>query len=262
MSYSEDYIDRLQASGRICFSTDEYIRALGLSEIAARHSLNRLRGKRCIASPVRGFHVVLGPADRAHGSRPPEDFIDSLMQYLEQPYYVALLSAAEVYGAAHHRPQQFQVMVKRNRRSVSFGRVRLQFVARVNLKKLPTVKHKVRTGYMVVSTPEVTALDLVCYHVHAAGLDNVATILGELAESLSAEKLYRVSSLYEISIVQRLGYILEHIGQGRCAKNLDRMVSRRATRAALLLPGKKDASNSRIDEKWRIIVNEQLEPDL
>ena len=35
------------------------------------------------------------------------------MAHLSQPYYVALLSAAAYHGAAHQKPQVFQVMVPR-----------------------------------------------------------------------------------------------------------------------------------------------------
>lgn len=40
-----------------------------------------------------------------------------------------------------------------------------------------------------VSTPEATALDLIGYQYHAGGLDQVATVLSELAERIDPEKL-------------------------------------------------------------------------
>ena len=44
--------------------------------------------------------------------------IDQLMSYLQKPYYVCMLSAAELLGAAHQRPQQFSVMTTFPKRRV------------------------------------------------------------------------------------------------------------------------------------------------
>lgn len=35
------------------------------------------------------------------------------MKFLGQPYYVGLLSAAALHGAAHHQPQEFQVVTNK-----------------------------------------------------------------------------------------------------------------------------------------------------
>ena len=90
-------------------------------------------------------------------------FIDGLMNYLKEPYYVGLLSAAEIHGAAHQRPQIFQVMAARRRRTIKCGEVRIEFCVRRNLDKIPCAKHKVTTGYLRVSSPEATAFDLIGY---------------------------------------------------------------------------------------------------
>ena len=51
------------------------------------------------------------------------------MAHLNQPYYVALLSAAAYHGAAHQKPQVFQVMIPKARRGLECGGVRVDFVA-------------------------------------------------------------------------------------------------------------------------------------
>ncbi len=262
MSNSESFLNKLQAQGRIAFTTVEYAAALSLSPTAAMHSLLRLRRKQEIASPVRGFHVILPPADRANGSRPAEEFVDYLMKFLKSSYYVALLSAAEIQGAAHHRPQMFQVIVTSRRRAIRSGNVRIQFLVKGSIDRLPTTKHKVRTGYLTVCTPEVTAFDLVAYQTKAAGIDNVATVLSELAEKISAPKLLEVSKNFEIATVQRLGFILDKVGATEIANSLEGEVRKRAPRSVVLVPGKRSARNVVTDKRWRIIVNDIVQPDL
>src|SRR3954467_14647415 len=112
------FIQDLQGRGRYLFSTEEAIQALGRSLIATRAAVRRLKAKGEIADPHRGFHVIVPPEYRRLGCLPADQFVPQLMKHLGETYYVALLSAAELHGAAHHRPQSFQVMVKTNRRSL------------------------------------------------------------------------------------------------------------------------------------------------
>jgi hypothetical protein len=111
------------------------------------------------------------PAEcREWGAVPASHFVDPLMAHLGHPYYVGLLSAAEAHGAAHQRPQVFQVLVDGRVRDRSFGRVRLEFHTSSRVGSLPTVRVNTPTGQMTVSVPEVTAFDVVQF-VDASGVD-------------------------------------------------------------------------------------------
>ena len=96
-----------------------------MSAPAARNALKRLATRNRVASPARGFYVVIPPEYRKLGCLPPEQFIPALADREGRPYYVGLLSAAQYYGAAHHRPQEFQVCLEKNRRPIACGGVRV-----------------------------------------------------------------------------------------------------------------------------------------
>ena len=113
---ASDVIAEYAADGRYHFSTSDMRSALGVSAAATRLALGRLTKKGLIASPARGFYVILPPEHRRLGCLPADQFIPALMGRLKQPYYAALLSAAQYHGAAHHRPQTFQVALAGNRR--------------------------------------------------------------------------------------------------------------------------------------------------
>src|SRR5216684_2410755 len=104
--------------------------AAGITLPPARLALNRLAKQKLIASPARGFYVILPPEYGALGCLPADQFIPALMKRLNLSYYTALLSAAQYHGAGHQRPQQFQVFVARNRRPIQCGAVRVAFMAR------------------------------------------------------------------------------------------------------------------------------------
>jgi DNA-binding Lrp family transcriptional regulator len=108
MCSAADYIEELQANGRLTFTTQEAIHALGRSAPAVRAQLRRLMGKGSIVDPWRGFHVIVPPSYRRLGCLPADQFIPQLMAHLEEPYYVTLLSAAAYYGQRTTRRWSFR----------------------------------------------------------------------------------------------------------------------------------------------------------
>jgi hypothetical protein len=77
-----------------------------------------------------------------------------------QSYYAGLLSAAQYHGAAHHRPQEFQIMLPKARRPIHCGKVRVAFIVRKRLKDVPVQNFNMPRGVILVSTAEATAVDL------------------------------------------------------------------------------------------------------
>jgi predicted transcriptional regulator of viral defense system len=255
------YIDELQAKGSFCFIGADVSSALGLSTVATRDALRRLRYKGIVAMPYRGFYVVVPPEYRKIACLPASQFIPSLMAYLKEPYYAGILSAGEYYGAAHQRPQSFQVIVEHIRPGIACGQVRVDFIQRNNASLMPTSDFKTPRGYLKVSTPEVTAFDVIGYPHHAGGLDNAVTVLAELAESLNAEKLVAIAGLSPITWAQRLGYLLEMIGESGLAEGLASYVSERKPVPVLLSPSRPHSGVRQV-ARWRLLPNETVIPDL
>ncbi|MFH1463124.1 MAG: type IV toxin-antitoxin system AbiEi family antitoxin [Pseudomonadota bacterium] len=254
------WIDRSIANGRSTFTTAEAHAAHGGSEKAAQAVLRRLRAKGEIASPVRGFHVIVPPEYRRLGCLPPLWFVDDLAAFLGQPYYVALLSAAELHGAAHQRPQAFQVMLPWPQRPAGCGGVRIDFAMRRNLAEVPIVVRNTPKGTVRVATPELTAFDLVGYPERAAGLDNAATVLAELAESLDPDALVALAPRAPLPWAQRLGFLLDHVGAAAVVEPLARWVSERSAAWCPLAPGHAGDGAPR-DPRWRVTVNHVVEVD-
>lgn len=256
-----DFIDYLQSQGRYTFTRNEVEAAFDKSYLAIEAALRRLKEKGRIANPRQGFHVIIPLEYRSFGSLPATWFVDELMAFLEQPYYVGLLSAAELHGAAHQRPQVFQVMTDVPTRQTETGRVRIEFHTNRHLEYIPTVQMQTAAGYLTVATPEATAVDLVRYMHASGGLNNVATVLQELAEQIDPEALAAASSLVEQSIAQRLGYVLEAVGQEHITTPLSRLVTSRRSRSIPLRPDL-DSFDVDDDNCWNVIPNDVIESDL
>ena len=85
------------------------------------------------------------------------------MKFLGHSYYVGLLSAAALHGAAHQQAQEFQVVTDTILRLARAGRGRIRFFVKKRLTETPTTDVQTETGTMRVSTPEATAFNLVRY---------------------------------------------------------------------------------------------------
>ncbi len=256
-----EYVTSLAASGRYHFTSAEARAALGTSVGAAKLALNRLAKKGALASPARGFYVIVPPEYRSLGCLPADQFVPALMKRLGLSYYACLLSAAQYHGAAHHRPQEFQVMVSKNRRPIQCGAARVVFVARKRLKDVPVQDFNTPRGAIHASTPEATAVDLVGYPHHVGGLDQVATILADLAEKIDPEKLAEAARKAPVPWAQRLGYLLGHVGAGEKALGLQSYVRSHAKESTLLLKSAARARAKR-DPQWKLYVNTRVQAEL
>ena len=255
------FVEGLQASGRYTFRREEAEAAGGGSSVAVQASLRRLKQKSRIVSPRRGFYVIVPPEYRAAGAPPASWFIHDLMGYLEQPYYVGLLSAAAIHGAAHQQPMTFQVITNRRTRSIDAGRGRILFIRSARIHEVPVVDVRTETGTMRVSTPEATALDLVRHIATAGGLSNVATILSELSESIEPDRLQAIARSARAPDVQRLGFLLDLVQLSQLANPLADVLSTRLHRRVLLDPGREDTGTD-VERRFRIVPNVTVEPDL
>lgn len=258
-------IDR-ERTGHPCFSRDDVAEAFpSLSAASIDSSLSRFRSNGLIQAVHRGFYCVI-PAHYAYvGKVPPAYYIDELMKWLGRPYYIALLSAAEMFGAAHQKPMVTQVMTelpcfsysKKKNDSVDWqfrSRVPSQFVLRRNGEN----------GQVAYSNAELTAVDLVRYSHRAGGLSSVATVLAELRETTdfngAGQGVFKTADLAD---VQRLGYIYDAIlGDGAQSERIhDELLSLcRDLKPVVLNPGL-PSDGAEINRRWKVRINHKIEMD-
>jgi predicted transcriptional regulator of viral defense system len=255
--------DWLLARGRHWVTTSEAAALLEIPEAHVSPTLARWQQQGRLFSPTKGLYVLIPAEFRLWGAVPAAHFIDPLMRHLGHPYYVCRLSAAEVHGYAHQRPQVFQVMTTARLRDRTFGRVGIEFSISRHAGERPAVEVNTPTGTMRVSTPETTVLDLVARPSESGALSNVATIIGEMLDdgALDIAQLSTVAMGYPTSVVQRTGWLIDfmagYMGVGADTDTLHELAN--PNRAVLLDPsGTRDGPT---DERWDVIVNEDIQPE-
>jgi len=258
-----EVLDDLQRRGLYGFERSQMEESLSVSTEAISKALKRLAEKDRVKRIRKGFHVIV-PVEYASQGVPPSDwFIEDLMRSLDQPYYIGLLSAAALHGAAHQQVQQLQIVVPRQELPIEISGLSIRFFRKKDLLATPLQSRKGHSGMLPVSNPEATALDLVRYSRHIGGLDVVLTVLSELAESMSPEKLASAAiTESETAHIQRLGWLLDHLGETALADALHAALqtSKSLSRAALD-PGA-PRTGSITGNRWRIMENTLPEADL
>lgn len=259
---TDRYIDSLTANGEISFTLENFCRALEINRSAGLTALGRLKKQRKVVSPSRGYYLILTPEFRNKGCLPADFFIDDLMHHLNVDYYVSLLSAALYYGAAHQQPQTLQVMLSDKKKNIQCAQVSIEFIKNAHFNETPLKKIKTRTGYMNVSTPEGTAMDMMRYMQQCGGLSRIVTVVDELAESIDPDALKQLAEVSnEYFWVHRLGFILDELGKVHLAEALYKTISKNKKEIVPLAPYN-TTKNAPRDKKWQIAINGIVESDL
>lgn len=254
------WVDSLQAAGRYTFTRRDVQQAAGRSAVAVDSALRRLKQKGRIQAPRRGFFVIVPVEYRTAGCPPATWFVADLMRFLGQPYYVGILSAAALHGAAHQQPMAFQVVTDQPTRPANAGRVRIEFHMSRVLKQTPVVVMPTETGSIRVASPEATAFDLVRYPAAAGYWSNVATVLDELAERMQPGALDRCAAHQATPDVQRLGYLLGCIDREELADCLANRLAGQRVRPVLLAT-KHKPGRAKPHPTWRVVPNVKVEVD-
>lgn len=256
--------DWLIARGRHFVTTEEVAELVGVRPSVVPISLQRAREASKIVSVTKGGWVPVPPEYRDAGAPPPLHYVDPLMRHLGHPYYVGLLSAARLHGASHQVPMVVQVVTPALLRDRRIGSNRLEFIRRSSTTRRRTVERNVPTGRIAVATPAVTVLDLVEVPAVGGGLDNVATVIGDLLHegAIDSVALAKAAVDYPTAVARRTGYLVEtmadEVGVSIQLDPLAQLVDD-ATYTVLDPQRPRDGEH---DRRWRVIVNTDIEHDL
>lgn len=263
--YLDSFIDAQRANGKYNFTTENLHTQLDVSENALKKSLQRLKNQGEVVMIRRGFYVIVPPEYRAKGIIPTNLYINDLMKFLNRDYYVGLLNAAAYHGAAHQQPQSYSIITKGiTLRPIRNHKVSIAFYIKKEWDKKDIMKRKVDSGYINISSPELTSLDLVSYYKEAGGFNRVATIIEELKEAMQVDILIETARKYEeVAVVQRLGYILEYvIEEHELSNGLYNYLESINYYPTLLRPQRKKSENMITGNRWKIVRNVEIESDI
>src|SRR5262249_7601354 len=124
----QGFIDSQLARGRTTFSKAAAMAEIGQTPKAFQAAIERLTKKGRLASPRRGFYLILRPQDRHLGAPDPSQWLAPLMNHLGLVYRLPPLRAAVFHGPAHQGARVFQVIAPRQLPGIEIGRQRVEFL--------------------------------------------------------------------------------------------------------------------------------------
>ena len=259
-----EWAESRMAKGKIAFSIEEVRSTFATyTEANLKLALNRLFKKGKAISIHKGFYLLIPPQYQVRGILPPPQYLDALMKYLNRPYYLGLLNAAAFHGAAHQQPQEFFVFTNFPQiRPINKAGIKVNYISINNIPEKLLESRKTESGYLKISSPELTAVDIIHFEKRIGGLSRATTVLQELVDEMKVDKinLNFLSQVPSISI-QRLGFILDKILHKK--EIADHLYSKcmeakiKFHRKPLKASGKIKGFSS--DDKWKVIINTEIE---
>jgi len=250
---ADAFLDQRLTLGRVAFPLADLVKATGLSVTAARNQLLRLKNRVTRVSPRHQFFLIVSPEHSAVGAPPVAWWLHDYFQWLGEPYYLALQSAASSLGSNPQALQVTQVMTKISRRAVEVGRIRIQFFVKRTLEQTPTQPLANAFAPLQVSTPEATAFDLIRYAARIGGIGRVAETIAPLLPLMRPAELRRVLKIEdEPATAQRLGFVLEKLRATDLAKVVKNWLPSNLIVVPLVPGARRDAPEIK---RWKILNN-------
>jgi predicted transcriptional regulator of viral defense system len=262
-NYLQDYIDDIQSKGRYHFTRDDIKDKYKVTDEALKKALARLKSRNKIVLVHKDFYIIIPPEYSGKGILPPAMFINQMMNHLGKAYYVGLLNAAAYHGASHQQPQEFFVFtVKPAMRPTKVKGLKINYVIKSEIQDELLEEKKTETGFIKVSCPELTAMDLLQYESKAGGLNRAVLLIKELSDEFNLNRLKRVlRGNTPLSVQQRFGYIIDKLGDKKeIAKMVRKELEKKSLfRIPLQMKGKK--AGYPLDKKWQVIENTTLDTE-
>ena len=252
----DKYLQKVRSKGRYSITLSELQENTNLSYKAIQQTIFRAKTNKKIAQIRQGFYVIIPPEYSNSGILPVYLYINDLMQFIKRDYYLGLFSAANLHGAGHQQAMNTQLIIEYpSLRKIKNDKLEIAFFTKNKWTKNDIIEKKTDTGYINVSSPELTVLDLIYYHKRIGGISRTLSIIEELAEEINPQKLYETAQGFKNNTtIQRLGFLFDEIfNETTLANSLYKLIENKTTNKALLSSLSQD--KGKINKKWNIVIN-------
>lgn len=263
VKHTNDFLHQLRSNGRYAFTLEDLSNEIPKSAKNIRKDIDRHRDKGDIINICRGFYTIVPDEYKNMGVIPVDFYIDELMKFLTKKYYVALFSAAMFHGAAHQQPQEFFIVSQSPKpRKIIEDDFHINFSEKKKFPVFGVEDKKTETGYFKISNKELTYMDLIYYEHTMGGFNRIITILQELAEDINVYRMKDVlKNDFPQAVIQRAAYIADNILQNNKLTNVFEHKLAKSKLKWVQLKSLADKNGAK-DQKWKVIINTQIEGDI
>ena len=260
-----DFINNQLSFENYSFTFDEVAEAYSDKSKTLVHNDLKYAAQKGSIIPLRHhFYLIIPPRYSKFGKLPIELYANSLFEFLDRNYYIGLYSAAKSYGAGHQQIQKEYVLHnKAPLLSISKNTIHLDFFTVSNWPKKNVISKKGDAGMYNLSSPCLTAVDLIYHQTKIGGLNRILSVLEELTEEMKLGDIKDLLSWYsQKSVLQRLGFILDEIIPESDITNLIYEHLKPEKFYPVLLSPRSNQKPGAVENRWKVDVNIKMESDL
>ncbi|MFA7122958.1 MAG: type IV toxin-antitoxin system AbiEi family antitoxin [Candidatus Delongbacteria bacterium] len=261
---TNEYIKELLSHEEYSFSFQELQDNVPKTEASLKSELARLVKKNEIVNLRRGFYLILPPRYSKSGFLPVQLYIDKLFGYLKRDYYLGFYSAAKFHGASHQQTQKDYIItqfpqildIKKSKYDLLFYTISEWPANNIEIRKSDA-------GYFKISSPSLTAVDIIHYQKKIGGLNRILSVLEELTHEISYEDVEKLLKWYpNKSSLQRFGYFLEMFNADKKISDLVYENINSSKFYPVLLNSDTKQKAGTVSNRWKVDINIKLESDL
>jgi len=261
---AKEYIKYLLSIENYSFSLDEIILHTDGKGTSLKFELARLVEKKEIVNLRKGFYLIIPPRYSMQGVLPVQLYVDKLFKSLNRNYYLSFYSAAKFYGAGHQQIQRdYVITAKPKLNAIRKNGFDIRFFTTAKWPDRNIIEKKSDAGIFKISSPALTAVDLIHHQTKLGGLNRMLAILEELAEEINWGEITELLTWYPYkSTLQRFGFLLEKINTDQyLSKQIKEHLQKSRFFPVLLSPNSRQKPGA-VDNFWKVDANIKLESDL
>jgi predicted transcriptional regulator of viral defense system len=260
----KDFIKHQLSIENYSFSITEVEQATGSSGTSLKFELVRLIEKGEILNVRKGFYLIIPARYTTSGKLPIQLYVDKMFRYIQRNYYLGFYSAAKFHGASHQQIQRDYVMIALPKfNDVKKSTVTIKFIATSKWPKNNIIKKTGDAGFFNISSPALTAIDLIHYQTKLGGLNRMLAVIEELLDVITLKDVEELLGWYPYkSTLQRFGFLLDEFGADAQITQaiLEHLIKKRYY--PVLLSPRSQQKAGTVDSIWKVDVNIKLESDL
>jgi predicted transcriptional regulator of viral defense system len=261
---AKSYIKHLLSIESYSFSLDEIKKNTTGEGTSLKFELARLNEKKEIINLRKGFYLIIPPRYSKQGKIPVQLYIDKLFKSLNRDYYIGFYSAAKFHGASHQQSQQDYIITEKPKLGdIKKNELNIRFFTSTKWSDQSIQEKKSDAGTFKISSPALTAVDLIHYQSKLGRINRMLAVLEELTEEINLEDVQNLLTWYpHKSSLQRLGFILEELGAEDeiTIPILEHLKTGKFF--PVLLSPKSNQKAGAVNNPWKVDVNIKLESDL
>lgn len=261
---AKEYIKHLLSIENYSFSLKEITQHTNGEGTSLKFELARLIEKKEIVNLRKGFYLIIPPRYSKQGQVPIQLYIEKLFKYLNRNYYLGFYSAAKFHGASHQQTQRDYLMTEKTKlNDIKKNTFDIRFFTTSKWSNKNIIEKKSDAGIFKISSPALTAVDLIHHQTKLGGLNRMLAIIEELAEEINQNDIAELLTWYpHKSTLQRFGFLLEEVGADENLSNQIKIHLKKSKFFPVLLSPKTGQKPGAVDNFWKVAINIKLESDL